>query len=91
MSIKHVFCAVLSLTLFLTFCSSEMAESVSTEMAMTKAQTQEEDEIKELINQIRREKFDLILLQVMRENNIDMWIHVVREAISDPFGAEDLV
>jgi len=25
----------------------------------------------------------------MRKNNVDMWIHVMREAIPDPFGAED--
>jgi hypothetical protein len=87
---RQVFCAVLSLSLFLSFCSSEMAESVSTEMAMTKTQTQEEDEINELTNQIRLDKFDLILPEVMRDHNIDMWIHVMREAISDPFGAEDL-
>jgi hypothetical protein len=41
-------------------------------------------------NQIRREKFDLVLPQAMKENNIDMWIHVMRVAIPDPFGAEDL-
>jgi len=44
----------------------------------------------ELRNQIRREKFDLILPQAMRKNNIDMWIHVMRNAIPDRFGAEDL-
>ena len=32
-------------------------------------------------NQIRRDKFDVVLPQVMRENNVDMWIHVMREAI----------
>jgi len=41
-------------------------------------------------NQIRREKFDLVLPQAMKKNNIDMWIHVMRIAIPDPFGAEDL-
>ena len=41
-------------------------------------------------NQIRREKFDLVLPQAMKQNNIDMWIHVMRVAIPDPFGAEDL-
>ena len=44
----------------------------------------------ELNNQIRREKFDLVLPQVMKKNNIDMWIHVMRVAIPDRFGAEDL-
>jgi len=62
-------------------------------------QAQEEDaessiykdiNMKEWNNQIRLEKFDLILPQVMRENNIDMWIHVMRISNPDAFGAEDL-
>lgn len=48
------------------------------------ARTQEEDGLKELMNQIRRDKFDLILPKVMRENNIDMWIQVMREGNTDP-------
>jgi len=48
------------------------------------AWTQEEDDLKDLMNQIRRDKFDLILPQVMRENNIDMWIQVMREGNTDP-------
>ena len=54
------------------------------------AQAQEADDLKEWNNQIRREKFDLVLPQVMKKNTIDMWIHVMRVAVSDPFGAEDL-
>ena len=38
----------------------------------------------ELMNQIRQEKFDLILPVVMRENDIDMWITVNREGYEDP-------
>ena len=53
-------------------------------------QAQEKDNLKEWNNQIRREKFDLILPEIMRKRNIDMWIHVMRETIPDPFGAEDL-
>jgi Xaa-Pro aminopeptidase len=34
----------------------------------------------ERMNQIRRDKFDLVLPQVMRENGIDMWITMIREA-----------
>ena len=44
----------------------------------------------ELRNQIRREKFDLVLPQAMRKNKVDMWIHVMRDAIPDHFGAEEL-
>ena len=53
-------------------------------------QAQEVDDLVELNNQIRREKFDLDLPPTMRENNIDMWIHVMRVAVPDPFGAEEL-
>ncbi len=41
-------------------------------------------------NQIRRDKFDVVLPEVMRERGIDMWIHVVREAIPDAFAAGEL-
>lgn len=37
-----------------------------------------------LMNQIRQEKFDLVLPEVMRENGIDMWITVNREGYDDP-------
>ena len=36
------------------------------------------------MNQIRRDKFDFILPEVMRENNIDMWIVMNREGHNDP-------
>ena len=38
----------------------------------------------EFMNEIRREKFDLVLPKVMRDNNIEMWITVVREGYDDP-------
>jgi len=38
----------------------------------------------ERMNQIRIEKFDLVLPEVMRENNVDMWITVNREGFDDP-------
>jgi len=41
-------------------------------------------------NRIRREKFDIVLPQVMRRNHIDMWIYVARESIPDPFATEAL-
>lgn len=34
--------------------------------------------------QIRRDKFDLVLPEAMRENQIDMWITVVKEGLPDP-------
>lgn len=43
-------------------------------------------------NQIRREKFDIILPEVMRKNKVDMWIQVIRPWDKDPmkfeFGCE---
>ncbi len=38
----------------------------------------------ERMNQIRQEKFDLVLPEVMRENQVDMWITVSREGHDDP-------
>jgi hypothetical protein len=50
----------------------------------TRARNREEDDSKESMNSVRREKFDLILPQAMRKNNIDMWIHVLGEYNPDP-------
>ena len=47
MSTRQVFYAILSLSLFLSFCSSETVKSISTDMAMTNVQTQDEDELYE--------------------------------------------
>ena len=38
----------------------------------------------ETLNLIRADKFDLILPGAMRDNNIDMWIHVIRLGNPDP-------
>ena len=38
----------------------------------------------ERMNQIRQDKFDLVLPEVMRENGVDMWITVNREGFHDP-------
>jgi Xaa-Pro aminopeptidase len=42
----------------------------------------------EMLNLIRREKFDVILPQVMRENRIDMWITMVKRGHSDPLAVD---
>ena len=47
-------------------------------------QSQEAKRRWEMMNQIRQDKFDIILPQVMRENNIDMWITVMREGNLGP-------
>ena len=50
-------------------------------------------DVVEIENKIRKEKFNKILPRVMRDNNIDMWIHVIRPWTPDPFcfefGAEE--
>ena len=38
----------------------------------------------EMMNTIRRDKFDLVLPGAMRDNNIDVWIHVIRRGDPDP-------
>lgn len=53
-------------------------------MAADPCDAQEARQRWERLNQIRLEKFDLILPQVMRENNIDMWIVVSKEGHLDP-------
>jgi len=55
-----------------------------------RAEAQQAEELTEWNHRIRREKFDLVLPEVMRANDVDMWIHVMRETIPDPFGAEEL-
>lgn len=42
----------------------------------------------EMMCQIRQEKFDLILPEVMRENGIDMWITMNREGHDDPLAID---
>lgn len=42
----------------------------------------------EMKNQIRRDKFDIILPRIMRDNRIDMWIIVQKEGHPDPLYLE---
>ena len=46
------------------------------------------DDSAELENRIRHKKFDKILPRVMRDNNIDMWIHIMRPWTPDPLRFE---
>lgn len=41
-----------------------------------------------MLNLIRRDKFDLILPGAMRDNDIDMWIHVIKRGHPDPMGLD---
>lgn len=38
----------------------------------------------EMMELIRKEKFDLVLPGAMRDNDVDMWIHVIRRGDPDP-------
>ncbi len=42
----------------------------------------------EILNLIRKEKFRIILPIAMRENEIDLWIHVMREGNLDPLAMD---
>ncbi len=90
MSYQKASLLILTVPLFLSSCRPETADAVSAETATTEAQGQEAEVRREWNHRIRREKFDLVLPDVMRKNNVDMWIHVMRETIPDPFGAEEL-
>ncbi len=48
------------------------------------AQAQEARSRYETMRMIRKEKFDLVLPGAMRDNTIDMWIHVMMGGINDP-------
>jgi len=71
------------LALFLGICLSTAAQYPSQQELEKLSQ-------EEWNNQIRREKFDIVLPKAMRNHNVDMWIHVMRNAIRDPFGENDL-
>jgi len=49
---------------------------------------QESKQRYEMLRLIRHEKFDLILPGAMRDNNVDMWIHVVESGKKDPLALD---
>ena len=83
MNTRHNYHAILSLSILLTFCGTETAQPISKIKSIEEDQTIIEVYNNEINNQIRREKFNLIIPYAMRKNNIDMWIHIMRDAISD--------
>ncbi len=48
------------------------------------------DEFQEENRQVRRDKFDQVLPELMREHGVDMWIHVMRTEVPDSFGELEL-
>lgn len=75
--------------LFTVVCLALLAGLFTPIQAAAQREEMERDENVEWNNQIRRDKFDMVLPEVMRKNDIDMWIHVMRIAIPDSFGAEE--
>lgn len=90
MPIRKILFAILPLSAFFCIGHAAAVKSEATDAEMPSRQARAKDELKEWNNRIRREKFDLVLPEVMRKNKVDMWIHVMREGVPDPFGAEDL-
>ena len=89
MSNRIAVLSILPVAIALSSCGSDGSDSALTETPMTEAQVQEAAELREWNHRIRREKFDIVLPEVMRRSDVDMWIHVMREAVPDPFGAEE--
>ena len=52
------------------------------------AAAQQSKQAYEIMRLIRREKMDLILPGAMRDNNVDMWIHVVQSGNMDPLALD---
>ena len=48
------------------------------------AQTIHEETLQRMQQQIRNDKFDHVLPKAMRDNGVDMWIHVIRDRNPDP-------
>lgn len=55
---------------------------------VTVAGAQESKQNYEIMKLIRQEKFDLILPGALRDNNVDMWIHVVESGRMDPLALD---
>jgi len=51
------------------------------------AQVLTDETLDRMMVQIRRDKLDYVLPRAMRDNEVDMWIHVVRERNPDPVAA----
>jgi len=90
MSSRNNIYLILSLFMFL-WLSSAAAAGSSISVGETPGRLAlEKEKLQEWNNLIRREKFDIVLPKAMRQNNVDMWIHVKRIAIPDSFGAAEL-
>ncbi len=66
------------------FVMTVLVVIVITFMVLGNAQPQESRARYEMMKLIQKEKFDLVLPGAMRDNGIDMWIHVMQDGIEDP-------
>lgn len=53
-----------------------------------RAEAQEAQARYDMMKTIRRDKFDLVLPGAMRDNQVDMWIHVIRRGDPDPLSLD---
>lgn len=86
----RILITILFMCLVVSFFSSPMAFSTAFQEEDPESSLYKDIDMLEWNNRIRREKFDHVLPVVMRKNNVDMWIHVMRIARPDSFGAEAL-
>jgi len=89
MSKRYAICAILTWAMVLSLLGVKATQSEPADAIQYNQQVKGEDELKQWNNQIRREKFDIVLPEAMRTHHVDMWIHVMRDAIPDPFGEEE--
>ena len=95
---SNIYSSFLILNILITFTSCESKTNKGNYTPLEDSTTKfYSDKLEKINNQIRKEKFDLIIPNAMRKNKIDMWIHVMRDALpdlniqeDDLFGAEDL-
>lgn len=70
MKSKFVFSALILVMITFVFIATTLAQESRARYEMMKL--------------IQKEKFDLVLPGAMRDNDIDMWIHVMQDGIEDP-------
>jgi len=81
---KKSFYSILVTVLLLSLCINAVNKLSAAELNKQDLQNLSLEELKD---HILRDKFDLIVPQVMRKHKVDMWIHVVRENDLDPVGS----
>ena len=83
---RHAFSLNFLVLLIMSLFSISTAQDRPRDVMMSEEKAQERKELAEMQNRILLDKFDTILPQIMREREIDMWIHIVREGDLDPLG-----